>query len=179
MAPSKPPSVQFDKFYNVIDGKPRSASSFHNGIDPTTKEKLWDVPIATKQDVDDAVTSAALAFQTWKDTTFEIRRDYLLKLSEIFSMLEDHFVDLLCAETGKPRTMAVMEVKSVGMWCDQNAKYQLPVEHEEIEDRFLRTTFKPVGVCVGICPWNFPLTLATGKFAPALMAGNTMIIKPS
>lgn len=72
MSPSK--VLSFDTFHNIIDGKQRGSDSTHNGIDPTTGEKLWDVPIASQKDVNDAVAAATRAFPSWSKTPFEERK---------------------------------------------------------------------------------------------------------
>lgn len=95
-------SLDFKKFYNIIDGQQRGSDSIHNGINPTSGEKLWDVPIASEQDLNDAVAAGKKAFPAWRDTPIEKRKELLGKLIELFSKHNDEFVDLLCEESGKP-----------------------------------------------------------------------------
>jgi len=70
------------------------------------------------------------------------------------------------------------EVKSVAAFMSYPLAYDTPEEVFEDEEKIVKTTYVPLGVCVGICPWNFPLGLAAGKIAPAIVAGNAIIIKP-
>lgn len=100
MSPTK--VLSWDTFYNIVDGKQRGSNETHNGIDPTTSEKLWDVPIANQQDVDDAVKAANKAFSSWSQTPFEKRKELLLKFGELCNSHSEEFTDLLCKETGKP-----------------------------------------------------------------------------
>ncbi|KAI9660745.1 MAG: hypothetical protein M1831_003437 [Alyxoria varia] len=168
MSPSKVTSLQYDQFYNIIDGEQRSSKSVHHGINPATQEKLWDVPVADQQDLDDAVEAAQRAFKSWKNTPIEERRECLLKFLELWSMAEDQMTDLLATETGKPRQFANIEVKLVTPFAGHNTKLDLPVEVQDFGDRVVKTMYKPLGVCAGICPWNFPLVLSLGKIAPAI-----------
>lgn len=71
------------------------------------------------------------------------------------------------------------EVREVGDMARYHTTVDLPVEVFEDEEKIIETSYKPLGVCAAICPWNFPIFLAMGKIAPAVMAGNTIIVKPS
>ena len=82
MAPSKLTTVSFTTFSNIIDGEPRSSKTKYHGIDPCTKQPLWDVPVATPQDVDDAVIAATKAFAEWKKTTWEYRSERFIRYKE-------------------------------------------------------------------------------------------------
>lgn len=99
-------SLSFSTFSNIINGKPRGSKSQHHGVSPATKEELWPVPIATEQDVDDAVDAAAAALPAWKKTPFDERCELVRKLGETFTQYEQEFTELLMAETGKPKTFA-------------------------------------------------------------------------
>ena len=82
------------------------------------------------------------------------------------------------AYDGLQRAFAEGEVKSVAAFLSYPLRYDTPDEVFEDDEKTVKTTYTPLGICAGICPWNFPLGLATGKIAPAIIAGNTMIIKP-
>ena len=99
-------TISFTTFSNIVNGKSRGAKSQHHGISPVTKEELWPVPIATEQDVDDAVEAAAAAFPAWKNTPFDERCELVRKLSDTFMQYEQEFTELLMAETGKPKMFA-------------------------------------------------------------------------
>ena len=102
MSPGKVTTVSFSTFHNTVNAEPRTSKNTYNGIDPTTKQKLWDVPVATQQDVEDAVTAASEAFKSYSKTTFEERKQYVVRLEEALSGYESEMVDLLAKETGKP-----------------------------------------------------------------------------
>lgn len=102
MSPSKTTPFDFESFSNIVDGKSRSSDKFHQGVNPVNGQKLWDVPIATQQDVDDAVASAEKAFASWSQVPFEKRKEYLQKYCDLYMSYNDEFTDLLVKETGKP-----------------------------------------------------------------------------
>lgn len=195
MSPSKVSTISFDTFYNVVDGKNRGAKASHQGINPVTGEKLWDVPVATKEDLDDAVTSAEKAFKTWSQTPIEKRKELLKKYCELYMSYKDELTDLLCKETGKPvslpcsksqaftdscqRQFAAFEVQGVSAWFGHQTALEIPTERIEDDEKILTTRYMPLGVVGAICPWNFPLILSFGKIIPAVLTGCTIIVKPS
>ncbi|KAF1835728.1 aldehyde dehydrogenase [Decorospora gaudefroyi] len=179
MSPGKISTLDFDKFYNIIDGKQRGSDQIHHGVNPTSGEKLWDVPIASEQDLNDAVAAAKKAFPAWRDTPIEKRKELLGQLAEAFQQHNDEFVTLLCKESGKPKKFAAIEVGGVAAFIGYHCALSIPSEQFEDEEKTVYTEYSPLGVCAAICPWNFPLVLSTGKVAPALLTGNCMIVKPS
>ena len=74
MSPGKVSTLDFETFYNIVDGKQRSSDKIHHGINPATGQELWDVPIASEQDLNDAVAAAKKAFPAWRDTPIEKRK---------------------------------------------------------------------------------------------------------
>ncbi|KAL8780732.1 MAG: hypothetical protein Q9194_000734 [Teloschistes cf. exilis] len=96
-------AIDFSTFNNIIDGDRRSAKHFYYGIDPSTEERLWDVPVATEADVEDAVNAAQRAFSSWSHVAFEDRCNLVKKYAEAFLSHEKEMMYLLQRETGKPR----------------------------------------------------------------------------
>lgn len=173
-------SIQFDKFYNIVDGKQRGGDQIHNAINPRTREKLWDIPIATEKDVDDAVKAADRAFRDWRLTPIEHRQKLMQEYIALWKEHHNEMTELLMAENGKARAMAIAEVDSVTAFWEYFSKLKFPVEEFEDETKVVKTIYKPLGVAVGISPWNFPLSLSIAfKVAPAIVAGCPIIIKPS
>jgi acyl-CoA reductase-like NAD-dependent aldehyde dehydrogenase len=179
MSPSKSVEISFDTFYNIVDGKPRTSKNQHHGVDPTTGEESWGVPIATQQDVNEAVEVAQKAFKSWSQTPIEKRKELMLKFVELYEGYDNDFTNLMCKETGKPRAFANGEVKGVTAYMQHHASLELPVDKFENETEISETTYEPLGVVGAICPWNFPLLLVAGKIAPALLTGCVIIVKPS
>lgn len=94
--------LQFDTFQNVINGKLVGSSKTRHGINPATKKANSEVPIATSQDVDDAVAAAREAFKSWSKTTVEQRKKALNDYAAEFISYKDEFAKLLTREQGKP-----------------------------------------------------------------------------
>ncbi|EMC98656.1 hypothetical protein BAUCODRAFT_30926 [Baudoinia panamericana UAMH 10762] len=179
MSPSKVSTITFDSFHNIVDGQQRGGKEKHHGVNPATGEELWEVPVGSQQDVDDAVTSAQKAFESWSQETVERRKELLQKYCDHYMSYSDEMTDLLCAETGKPRQFAEWEVKGVALFFNHHMNLELPEERIEDDEKVLLTRYTPLGVVGAICPWNFPLILSLGKVIPALLTGNTIIVKPS
>ena len=180
MAPSKLTTVDFNTFTNIVNGEPRSAKNKYNGINPTTKEKLWDVPVASKEDVEDAVKAANEAHRKWSKKSWEERQEALNRFKDLYASYVDDLTELLLKEVGKPKWFGELEIKSGLAFTDWHMKLSQP-EPEQYEDdeKTVTTRFLPLGVVVAICPWNFPVTLSLGKILPAVLTGNAIIVKPS
>jgi acyl-CoA reductase-like NAD-dependent aldehyde dehydrogenase len=146
MSPSKSNTIDFIHFHNIVDGKQRGSKNIHNGINPATQDKLWDVPIATQQDVDDAVEAGLKAFKSWSQTPIEKRKELMLKFVDLYEGYEKDFADLMCKECGKPRAFASGEVVGVKSMMQHHASLDLPVEKYEDNERSVVTTFVPLGV---------------------------------
>lgn len=191
------PQLDFTKFYNTINGKLTTTEKVRQGVNPATLEPLYDVPVATPKDVDTAVEAAQVAFKTWKKTTWEERKKAVSAFADAFMAHKDEFAKLLTKEQGKPVStrsplftshlltcsqipMALNEIETAGLYLHTFANMELK-EENVTEDDEKRTVvrYTPLGVVVGIVPWNFPIVLACGKIGPALMTGNPIIVKPS
>lgn len=171
--------MDFTSFNNIIDGKPRGANISYHGINPATEEKLFDVPVATEADLNDAVASARSAFPVWSQTPFEKRCELVRRYAEAYIFEENGFTELLMKENGKPRADANREIYSSyeGMLVASN--WELPLETVEDGKKSAKVRYVPLGIVGAICPWNFPLVLSFTKIAPALVTGNCVIVKPS
>ncbi|PGH20093.1 hypothetical protein AJ80_03661 [Polytolypa hystricis UAMH7299] len=173
-------SFNFDKFYNVIDGRLETTSKTRRGVNPSTLEPNPEVPVASRDDVDKAVHAAQRAFESWSQTPIEERRQALLAFAESLAEHTDDFANMLTIEQGKPLNHAKAEVDASVRWLTEQSKLPFPEEViEDTEAQTVTTTYSPLGVAVAIVPWNFPLMLACGKIAPALLTGNVLILKPS
>ncbi|KAG9960568.1 betaine aldehyde dehydrogenase 1, partial [Aureobasidium melanogenum] len=181
MSPGKTATISFDdNFANIINGEARTKSdNYHQGVNPASGEKLWNVPIATQSDVDEAVAAAQKAFESWSRKPIEERKELLKNFRDLWSGYQEEFTTLLCKETGKPRQFAAMEVGAVCAFFDHHISLNIPEERVEDDEKILTTRYMPLGVVGAICPWNFPLVLSFGKICPALLTGCTIIVKPS
>ena len=109
--------VDFTSFSNIIDGKPRNAESYYQGINPATKEKLWRVPVATRQDLDDAVVAARKAFPAWSQVPFEERQTLLKAFADAYIAYKDEFTELLLKESGKPVSPSTVAKYATASLC--------------------------------------------------------------
>ncbi|KAF7558196.1 hypothetical protein G7Z17_g16 [Cylindrodendrum hubeiense] len=167
-------------FVQIIDGKIGPTKETRHGINPATLEPKADVPIATEKDLDLAVEAAKRAFKVWSKYSYEDRRDAVLAFASALDSRRTEFRDLLVAEQGKPIPQADAETDAAIGWITGMANIALPEEIiEDNENRTVVARYTPIGVVGAIVPWNFPLLLATGKIAPALLTGNVIIVKPS
>lgn len=94
--------ILFDSFSNNVNGRSRNAPEFYHGVNPATREPLWNAPVATYEDVNDAVLAAENAFHPWSIEPFEKRAKLLGEFAELYASYEDEFTELLVRETGKP-----------------------------------------------------------------------------
>ena len=171
--------LDFSTFHNIINGEPRGSNNITFGIDPSTECRLWDVPVATAQDVEDAVRSANNAFKVWSTTPLPQRVAKIAQWRQLYEYHVEDFTKLLMVECGKPRFVAAGEANEVLGLFDHNQQLRIPEERIEDDTRIIITHHVPVGVVAAVCPWNFPLVLSVGKILPALLTGCSIIVKPS
>jgi acyl-CoA reductase-like NAD-dependent aldehyde dehydrogenase len=149
-------------------------------LNPATEEVIAHAPECTREQLDAAVTCAERAFPSWSRLTPEQRRRILLSFADAVERERDRLADLLVLEQGKPRERAIGEINSSLDYC--RAFSQMALDVEVIEDspqRRVELHRRPIGAVGAIFPWNYPILLAFWKLAPALLAGNTIILKPS
>ncbi|KAG4026678.1 hypothetical protein MFRU_038g00820 [Monilinia fructicola] len=172
--------MDFLTFHNTIDGKLTNTTQTRHSINPSTGQPNPPVPLTTNIELDEAVAAAKKAQKTWSRTSLTERRTIFNAFADALESYKSEFVDLLIAEQGKANFLAQDEfARSVAM-IRQTAELTLTEEVvEETDIMVARVRYVPIGVGCGLVPWNYPLLLATGKLAPALWAGNAMIIKPS
>lgn len=101
-------STQVPQFFNVINGERRSAASFHQVTDPRTEEPLWDAPVATSEDLEEAINAAQKAFKTWSKSTIPERQEALLKMVDLVNENAAELSEYARRETGKSVCAAVM-----------------------------------------------------------------------
>ncbi|EXJ79757.1 aldehyde dehydrogenase (NAD+) [Capronia epimyces CBS 606.96] len=170
----------FSGFYNTINGKLTTTEKTRHGINPANGKPNPEVPVSTPKDVDDAVAAAKEAFKSWSKTSNEERKKAVLAFADALERYESDFGKLLTQEQGKPLQFAVGEIKAGVHWLRSLSKLELKEETiEEDEEKRVVVRHTPLGVTVGIVPWNFPVQLAVGKIAPSVLTGNPIIIKPS
>lgn len=164
----------------LIDGQLVGAAASLDVVNPATGKVFAQAPRASADDLDTAVAAAQRAFKTWKNVPIAERRDALRKAGQIIMANAKMLASLFTAEQGRPVAFAEQEVQGAGYWLLSTAELDLPVDiTEDSETRRIEVHHVPLGVVCGIVPWNFPVLLASWKIAPALLAGNTLVLKPS
>jgi acyl-CoA reductase-like NAD-dependent aldehyde dehydrogenase len=148
-------------------------------INPATGEVFAEAPECTRQQLDAAFDAAAKAARDWK-TDEAARRAALLKAADVLLASMAEISPVLTSEQGKPLGDAGIEVFAAAIWSQYFSNLETPAQIiQDDAEAFVEVARRPLGVVAAITPWNFPLTLAFWKIAPALLAGNTMVLKPS
>jgi acyl-CoA reductase-like NAD-dependent aldehyde dehydrogenase len=151
-----------------------------HSIDPATGEPLYEVPVARQEDLDAAVKHARAAFHKWSQTSHEERSSLLVRYADAIEANRSDIEKLQTMEQGKPLGLAHTEVGLTIHWLRTFATMQIPEEVlEDTDERTIYSNHPPLGVVGAIVPWNWPILLGLGKVGPALMTGNTVIMKPS
>jgi len=163
----------------TIDGQAAPTAATFDVLNPATNEVYARAPECSKEQLDAAMESSAKAFRDWRADE-SARRDALRQAAGILLGASGDLAPVLTAEQGKPLSDANLEIFAAGMWLQYYADLEVPREVIQDDDNaFVEVVRKPLGVVAAITPWNFPVTLASWKIAPALLAGNTMVLKPS
>ena len=152
-------------------------------LNPSTEEVISRQPNGTIEDVNRALDAARAAQKAWAKTPAIERAGWLKKLANGIRERREEFIDIIMREQGKTITWATIEVDVTAEYFDYMASFARHIEGEIIpSDRPNETIFlskKPIGVVAGILPWNFPFFLIARKAGAALIAGCTIVIKPS
>jgi len=163
----------------TIDGTAVPTADTFSVINPATGEAHAEAPDCSREQLDAAFDSAQKAYRDWR-TDEKLRRELLLKAADAMFAAAGDLGPILMAEQGKPLSEAAAEAFAAGIWFQYYAKLEMPREVIQDDDAALAEVIRrPLGVVAAITPWNFPLILASWKIAPALLAGNTMVLKPS
>jgi betaine-aldehyde dehydrogenase len=153
-------------------------------INPSTGEVFATAPVSGETEVDAAVSSAAAAFEGWRDSTPAERSLALLRIADAIESRADEFVKAESLNTGKP--LGLTKSEEIPPMVDQIRFFagaarmlegRSAGEYMSGFTSFVRR--EPIGVCAAVTPWNYPMMMAVWKWAPALAAGNTMVLKPS
>src|SRR5450759_4513403 len=166
-------------FVMTIGGESVPAGESFGVLNPATGEVFAHAPECSRTQLDAAFDSAAKAYRDWK-TDEDLRRATLQKMADVLLASAGDIAPVLTAEQGKPLGDSNIEVLAAAIWCQYFANLETPSQTiQDDADALVNVVRRPLGVVAAITPWNFPLTLAFWKIAPALLAGNTMVLKPS
>ena len=164
----------------LINGKLEVGDSTLDVVNPATGATFATAPRASRAQLDDAVDAAGRAFAGWSATPIDDRRAALVHIAEVIDANADPLVRLLTAEQGKPLAEARREVGGMaGFFRFCSTLDMAPRETVDTSGRRLEFVRKPLGVVAAIIPWNFPLMTIAFKMPFALLAGNTIVVKPA
>ncbi|MEU6073218.1 gamma-aminobutyraldehyde dehydrogenase [Micromonospora sp. NPDC047074] len=152
--------------------------------DPCTGEVFAQAPVSGPADVDAAMRAAATAFESWRDATPAERQRALLRIADAVEARAAELVDAEVRNTGKPRTLTAEEelppaVDQFRFFAGAARMLEGRSAGEYLAGHTSYVRREPIGVCAQVTPWNYPLMMAVWKIAPALAAGNTVVLKPS
>ena len=166
-------------FSMLIDGRLTETDARLQVINPSDETVAADVPDADRTVVDSAVRAALVAYDSWRSSRIEDRQALLRRLSAVLQENADELAELLVREQGRPLPLAHFEVDLAQRYLDFYAEQSLDVD-VLCDDANTRIELhrKPLGVVAAISPWNAPLYLSLSKVAPALLAGNSVVLKP-
>jgi betaine-aldehyde dehydrogenase len=174
------------KLRNYINGAFTDAADGRTTevIDPTTGEVYATAPLSAQADVDAAMAAAAAAFETWRDTTPSQRQLALLKIADAIEARAEELVAVESRNTGKPIALTASEeippmVDQIRFFAGAARMLEGKSAGEYMDGMTSIIRREPVGVCAQVAPWNYPMMMAVWKFAPAIAAGNTVVLKPS
>jgi betaine-aldehyde dehydrogenase len=153
-------------------------------VDPSTGEENFEAPVSGAEDVDAAFGAATAAFPGWRDATPSERSLALFRIADAIEARAEDLVAVESANTGKP--LAVTLAEEIPPMVDQIRFFAGAARHlegksagEYMADHTSMIRREPIGVCAAVTPWNYPAMMAVWKWAPAIAAGNAMVLKPS
>ncbi|MGN3974981.1 aldehyde dehydrogenase family protein [Tsuneonella sp. SYSU-LHT278] len=164
----------------LIDGELVTTDATLEVLNPANEQVVGLVPACGGDELDRAVAAARRAFGTWRKTSPEERQKVVQGIAAAIKGNADELFRLLTTEQGKPHAQAQQEIYgAAGLVAAQSTLTLDDVINQDDDTRLSRTRRVPVGVVGGIVPWNFPVMMAMQKIAPALIAGCTIVLKPS
>ena len=171
---------------NFVNGGYAAAASDQVSeiVDPSTGEAYAQAPVSGPADVEAALRAAAGAFEGWRDTTPSERSLALLRMADGVQARAEELVAAECRNTGKPVGITMADeipplVDEIQFFAGAARILQGTSAGEYLAGHTSVLRREPVGVCAQVTPWNYPMMMAVWKFAPAIAAGNTVVLKPS
>lgn len=172
--------------HNFIDGEyvPSISGQSSEIINPSTGKIYTSAPISNHADIDNAMKAAQRGFEIWGDATPSQRQRALLKIADAFESRAEELIAIESENTGKPLALTASEeippmVDQIRFFAGaaRNLEGKSAGEYMHGMTSFIRR--EPIGICAQVTPWNYPMMMAVWKFAPAIAAGNAVVLKPS
>ncbi len=171
---------------NFVSGRPVPAADSRTSplIDPSNGDVAGYAALSGQSDVDTALLSAEQGFRCWRASTPAQRQLALLRLADTLESHAERFAEAECLETGKPKRVVLTEeipeaVSALRYFAGAARILEGTAAAEYARGHSSVVRREPLGVCAQIAPWNYPLMMAVWKIAPALAAGNTVVLKPA
>ncbi len=166
-------------FQMTIGGEATRGTRSFGVVNPATGQEFAQAPDCTREELGAAMQAAETAYASWRRDE-AARREALRRCAAVLREKAVELGPVLTREQGKPLPKAVGEFLGASIWFDTTAALELPVEVLQDDEKLrVEVRRRPLGVVGAITPWNFPIILAVWKIAPALLAGNTVVVKPS
>src|SRR5256885_9541499 len=178
-------STQTRTFKNFVGGEQVDAASGETfeSLNPATGEVIGSFPKSGPEDVDRAAKAAREAFEEWRLVPAPERGQILFRFAQILEREKAELADLMTREMGKVKAEAGGDVQeAVDMtyyMAGEGRRLWGQTTPSELRDKFNMSVRMPVGVVGAITPWNFPIAIPSWKLAPALVCGNTVVLKPA
>ena len=173
-------------YKNFINGQwvsARRGGTIDNRNPANTSERIGVFPASTQEDVDAAVEAAASAWKSWRLVPAPKRAEILFRAAELIAVRKEEFARDMTREMGKVLKEARGDVQeAIDMtyyMAGEGRRLFGQTTPAELPDKFAMSTRNPLGVCGLITPWNFPMAIPSWKIAPALVCGNTVVLKPA
>ncbi len=174
-----PPVTDAFHLSMTIAGERVPGSAHFDVTNPATEEPCGTAPSCSREELERAMDAASQAYRAWR-RDISLRRELMLRAAKAIGDDETALSRTLTLEQGKPLSEALDEVRGAAYWLKTTAKLDLPIELiDDDDDKRVEVRRRPLGVVGAITPWNYPVLLALWKLAPALLAGNTVVLKPS
>jgi betaine-aldehyde dehydrogenase len=174
------------QFHNIIDGKVQASAdgAAMDVVNPSTGEVYATAPNSSAADVDAAFQAAAKAFEKWRWSLPAERQRALLRLADVIEENADELIAIECENTGKPFSITKSEeippmVDQIRFFAGAARVLEGRSSGEYMRGHTSSIRREPIGPVGQVAPWNYPMMMAVWKFAPALAAGNTVVLKPS
>ncbi|MEI6630956.1 MAG: aldehyde dehydrogenase family protein, partial [Actinomycetota bacterium] len=173
-------------FQNFINGSLSDAADGKTTpvINPVTGEQYATAPLSGAADIDAAMAAAASAFESWRNTTPSERSLAIYRIADAIEARSEEMIAREVENTGKPTAMTRSEeippmIDQIRFFAGAARMLEGKSAGEYMRNMTSFVRREPVGVCAQVAPWNYPMMMAVWKFAPAIAAGNTVVLKPS
>ncbi len=151
-----------------------------DSINPYTGEIIFSNPSLNQEEINEIIEQVNDAFLDWKNITYKTRKQHLFRLANVLLQHKDIWANVITQEMGKPISQSIAEIEKCAWLCNyysENGEKQLQSKYIKTEASESYVRYDPLGVILGVMPWNFPFWQVFRFAVPTLMAGNTVLLK--